>query len=439
MVTLQEKSVKFNQNIFVSHTGGDLSSDSGLMLVKEFMDALEFSELAEKKLQLPENRAYWQYENHTILEQLALQLIAGYAADSSANILRHDPVFQTILGKESLASQSSISRFLDRFTEKNILQLQELNQVLIDKARLIRNTNEMIFGLDSTHSDTLGDQEQTDYNAHYQTYGYHPLVAFNGMTGDFLKAELRSGNQYTSKGVKEFMTPLFEHYEKVVPVTNILVRGDSGFATPELYELCEEHKSHYVIRMKNNRRLVQLAEQYVRIGDNHPWEKTEVHYHSISYQAQKWTQARRVCVRSTREGGELLFSHEFVVTTLSEDTSSEMVFKTYAKRGTMENFIKEAKNGFFFDKTDSPHFIENHARMMFSVLAYNLVNFLRTSCFQQEWTGLQINTIRLRLLKVAGKLVRTGRSIYLKLSSHHVFQKEFYQAFHRIREIRCWI
>lgn len=50
MVTLQEKSVKFNQNIFVSHTGGNLSSDSGLMLVKEFMDALEFSELAEKKL-----------------------------------------------------------------------------------------------------------------------------------------------------------------------------------------------------------------------------------------------------------------------------------------------------------------------------------------------------------------------------------------------------
>lgn len=147
MVTLQEKSVKFNQNIFVSHTGGNLSSDSGLMLVKEFMDALEFSELAEKKLQLPENRAYWQHENHTILEQLLLQLIAGYAADSSANILRHDPVFQTILGKESLASQSSISRFLDRFTEKNILQLQELNQVLIDKVRLIRNTNEMIFDL----------------------------------------------------------------------------------------------------------------------------------------------------------------------------------------------------------------------------------------------------------------------------------------------------
>lgn len=88
-------------------------------------------------------------------------------------------------------------------------QLQSLNQSLIDKARLIRNDTELIIDLDSTHSDTFGHQEQTDYNAHYQTYGYHPLVAFDGLTGDFLKAELRSGNQYTSKGVKAFIDPLY--------------------------------------------------------------------------------------------------------------------------------------------------------------------------------------------------------------------------------------
>ncbi|MGS1293126.1 transposase (plasmid) [Enterococcus faecium] len=74
-----------------------------------------------------------------------------------------------------------------------------MNQELIDKARLIRNDTELIIDLDSTHSDTFGHQEQTNYNTHYQTYGYHPLVAFDGLTGDFLKAELRSGNQYTSK------------------------------------------------------------------------------------------------------------------------------------------------------------------------------------------------------------------------------------------------
>lgn len=435
MAILQEKQANFNQSIHISHTGGNLSTDSGLVLVKEFMETLGFAETAKEKISLVDHRLYYRHENQTILEQMILQLIAGYSTDSSADILRHDPVFQTVLGKEALASQPSISRFLDRFTEKNIGQLQDLNQELIDKVRLIRNTNEMIFDLDSTHSDTFGNQEQTDYNHHYQTNGYHPLVVFDGLTGDFLKAELRSGNRYTSHGVKEFLRPLFKHYEKQVPVSNILVRGDSGFATPELYTLCEEHKSRYVIRLKNNRKLGQLAEQFVQIGDDQEWEKTEIHYHSTVYQAKSWTTPRRVCIRSTREGGELLFRHEFIITNLSEDISSQTVFRTYAKRGTMENFIKEAKNGFFFDKTDSPRFIENQVRMMLSVLAYNLVNFLKTTCFEGVWRGLQVNTIRLRLLKVAGKLVKTGRQIYLKLSSHHVFQKEFYRAFHRIRKV----
>lgn len=403
------------------------------------MNVFQFSELAQQLLHIRENRAYFRHENVSILEQLVFQLIAGYAADSSANVIRHDPVFQAILGKDTLVSQSSISRFLGRLSDKNVNQLQELNQALIDKARLVRNKNEMIFDLDSTHSDTFGNQEQTDYNAHYQTNGYHPLVCFDGLSGDFLKAELRSGNQYTSKGVKAFLEPLFKHYHQTVPVSNILVRGDSGFAIPDLYNLCEDNKSHYVIRLKSNRKLGKLADHLILYGDETEWEKKEVHYFSVHYQARSWKKERRVCIRSTREAGELLFRHEFIVNNLSDSASSEKVFELYAKRGTMENFIKEAKHGFFFDKTDSTGFIENHIRMMISVLAYNLVNFLKTMCFDDEWKGYTVNTIRLKLLKVAGKLVRTGRRVYLKLSSYHVFQKEFYRAFQRMRSITDWL
>ncbi|HBI3838976.1 TPA: IS1380-like element IS1678 family transposase, partial [Enterococcus faecium] len=246
------------------------------------------------------------------------------------------------------------------------------------------------------------------YNTHYQTYGYHPLVAFDGLTGDFLKAELRSGNQYTSKGVKEFLTPLLEHYNHSLPNTDILVRGDSGFATPGVYDSCESKKSHYVIRLKNNRRLGQIAEKSVLYGDNQKWEEREVQYFSTTYQAQSWSQSRRVCIRSTREAGELLFRHEFIVTNLSENVSPDTIFSIYAKRGTMENFIKEAKAGFYFDKTDSPRFLENHVRMMLSLIAYNLVNFLRTIGFEEVQKGMTIHSIRLKFLKVAGKLVQTG-------------------------------
>lgn len=103
----------------------------------------------------------------------------------------------------------------------------------------------------------------------------------------------------------------------------------------------------------------------------------------------------------------------------------------------MENFIKEAKNGFYFDKTDSPSFLENHARMMVSLFAYNIVNFMRTLCFTQGSANMQVDTIRLKLFKVAGKLVRTGRRLLLKLSSYHVHQGLFYQVLGNIQQL-CW-
>ena len=390
----------------------------------------------KKIVRFNDSRKYWTHTNHKLLKQLVLQIVAGYNTDSAANILQHDPVLQTLSTDEPLASQSSISRFYDRVVVETILTLQVLNQDLIDKARLVRNDTNMIIDLDSTHSDTFGHQEQTAYNAHYGTNGYHPLVAFDGLTGDFLKAKLRSGNQYTSNGVKEFLEPLLAHYNQTIPTTDILVRGDSGFATPDVYDLCDLYENQYVIRLKANRNLYRLAEEFVFYDNHHPWDEKEVYYHSVSYQAASWFKPRRVCIRSTREVGELLFKHSFIVTNFSENISAKRVFETYNKRGTMENYIKEAKNSFFFDKTDSPEFLENEARMMISLLAYNLVNFLRTLCFEPKSKGLQVNTIRLRLFKVAGKLVNTARQTYLKLSSYHVHQREFYTVFKKIQRIR---
>lgn len=387
MVTLQENAVKFNSNLIVSHDGGRLSSDSGLILIDKLMDAFQFTQLSKKIVRFNDSRKYWTHTNHKLLKQLVLQIIAGYNTDSAANILQHDPVLQTLSTDEPLASQSSISRFYDRVVVETILRLQVLNQDLIDKARLVRNDTNMIIDLDSTHSDTFDHQEETAYNAHYGTNGYHPLVAFDGLTGDFLKAKLRSGNQYTSNGVKEFLEPLLAHYNQTIPTTDILVRGDSGFATPDVYDLCDLYENQYVIRLKANRNLYRLAEELVFYDNHHPWDEKEVYYHSVSYQAASWFKPRRVCIRSTQEVGELLFKHSFIVTNFSENISAKRVFETYNKRGTMENYIKEAKNSFFFDKTDSPSFIENEARMMISLLAYNLVNFLRALCFEPKSKG----------------------------------------------------
>ena len=283
MATLHENRLLFNPNVTVSHSDGKLSSDPSLILAKDFMDKFEFSQILRQNIQIQDDRLYHVHENESILKQLILQLIAGYPMDSSVNILATEPIFQAVLNKKRLASQSSIYRFWDWLSTENIVQLQKVNQILIDIARTIRNTNELIFDLDSTHSDTFGHQEMTDYNAHYQTSGYHLLGAFDGLTGDFLQAELRSGNVYTSEGITGFTRSLFEHDQSVTPVSTIMVCADSGFALLELYELCEEYDSLYNIHLKSNRNVYRISEQFVTIKAHHDWSKKEVHYYNATY------------------------------------------------------------------------------------------------------------------------------------------------------------
>lgn len=116
------------------------------------------------------------------------------------------------------------------------------------------------------------------------------------------------------------------------------------------------------------------------------------------------------------------------------ELTAETAFEAYHQRGKMENYIKEAKAGFYFDKTDSSSFVANHARMILSLLAYNLVSFLK-QLLPAAQVGLSVDTLRLRLFKIAGEVVHSGRKIQLKLSSHHVYRNLFYQLLARIQAL----
>lgn len=268
------------------------------------------------------------------------------------------------------------------------------------------------------------------------TIGFHPLVAFDGVTGDFLKAKLRPGNVYTSNGVIEFIQPLIEHYNEKFPETSLFVRGDSGFAVPALYELCEKESVYYVIRLKSNAQLQQIAEEYHPISISSDVTKTEIYFEETIYQAKSWSKPRKVIIQSVRPAGELFFIHSFIVTNLEVAFSPKDIVRSYQKRGTMENYIKEAKNGFRLDQMNSHSFQVNEVRMMLSLLAYNLTNWLRNLAFPPEQKNMQIDTIRTRIIKVASKLVKSGRSLYFKLSSSFVYQEFFWKVLNRIQNLQ---
>lgn len=437
MINLQEIRAHFNKKVEITNNAGQVSVDGGLILIKEFFHQINFHKLMDEFIPFREKRSNSRHSFKKILELVLLQNFAGYSEDQAINELKNDPAFNCLLETEEAASQSTVSRFWNELSDDVLEGIENLIDYLNDGSRFARHQTELVIDIDSTHFDTFGKQENTDYNAHYGTYGYHPLVAYDGIHGDFLKAELRPGNVYTSAGSDSFIKELLEHVRtQSILLNSIVLRADSGFASPEIYEVCEDQMTDYLIRLKANARLKALANQEMEGIQNDDYTRTDRHYFDLDYKAASWRHSRRVSVLAERPAGELFYRYTFVVTSFSETIPSKDVINAYKRRGVMENDIKEAKNGFFMGKTDSTSFQANRARMLVSQLAYTLMHILKNNCFPQENSTSTMGTIRHRLMKVAVKIVHHARKIYYNLSTSHVYGKEFFEVLINIQNFQ---
>jgi len=231
MNILNNTSLESNKRVKINFGGGDLSSDAGLLLIKEFAAKTGLTSLIEKLFKTNGTTRRQHHKDSENLLQMIFQIIAGYFEDDCADELTSEPVFTEILQKAHLASQPTISRFWNRMDETTLEQLNEIGAQMRDVIYSIKHPEQMLFDLDSTLLDTFGHQEGEGFNYHYQAHGYHPLLCFDGLTGDLLKAELRDGTQYCSKGSGNFMIPLMQEYRQKHPSLPLYLRGDSGFAS----------------------------------------------------------------------------------------------------------------------------------------------------------------------------------------------------------------
>ena len=259
MSSLNKLHLESNSKIKINFDGGDLSSDSGLFLIKEFIHKLGFNKLI-KSMFKTNDTAVRHHKDDENLFQLIYQILAGYFNDNDADELTNEPVLNTILQKDGLASQPTLSRFFNRMDEDTLNQFENIMKHLRNKIYAIKKPEMVLFDLDSTLLDTYGKQEGVAYNYHYSANGYHPLLCYDGLTGDLLKAELRNGSVYSSTGVVEFMQPLLDEYMSTYPHIKLYMRGDSGFAKPELFTQAETNSTSYAIRLKANQNLYSIAE-----------------------------------------------------------------------------------------------------------------------------------------------------------------------------------
>ncbi len=436
MDILHTISLESNTRIKINFDGGDLSSDAGLLLFKEFLFKIGTVKLIKRLFKTNDTAWFRIHKDDANLMQAIYQIISAYFEDDCADELTNDPVMTAILDKDALASQPTLSRFFNRMDEDTLAQfnliIRELRKVIYS----IKKPEFMLFDIDSTLLDTYGNQEGEGFNYHYQAHGYHPLLCYDGLTGDLLKAELRDGTMYCGKDADLFMKSLLDEFTEDFPDILLYLRGDSGFATPGLYEVLEEKDCKYAIRLKENAKLRELAEaenQALYRATKFNQVDHAVEYGEFMYQAASWSHPRRVVFKIEKPYGQMVHLYTFIVTTM--EMESYQIIQFYCGRGKMENFIKEGKSGFDFASVSSSSKVVNANRLQVHALAYNLFNWFRRLALAADMRKQRIDTIRLKLLKIAAKVVKSARYKYFKLCSSCPYKKEFYETLENIRNL----
>ncbi|MDO5343263.1 MAG: IS1380 family transposase [Bacteroidia bacterium] len=437
MDILNTISLESNKKIKINFDGGDLSSDSGLFLISEFAHKIGLDKLVNRIFKTNDRSKRFHTDPQNLLQML-YQIIAGYFQDDHSDALKNEPVLTAILKKETLASQPTISRFFNRMDNDTIDQFHQINRQLRKIAYSINRPEFVLFDLDSTLLNTYGHQEGKGYNFHYQANGYHPLVCYDGLTGDLIAMELRPGAQYCSNESEVFMERVLKEFQEDFPEIPCYFRADAGFASPKLYEILEKYGCKYAIRLKQNARLKQMIDE----KDQALYEATmyrtlpyAVTYHEFNYQADSWTKERRIMCKIEKPYGQMVHTNTFIVTNF-EELNVQQVIQYYCGRGRMENFIKEGKHGFDFSAVSSSSMIVNANRFELHGLAYNLFNLFRRLVLPTSLAKQQIDTLRLKLLKIAGRIVKSSRSVFFKLNGSCPYQNEFRQTIMNIRNLQ---
>lgn len=437
MDILNTVSLESNSQIGINFDGSDLSSDAGLLLFKEFLYKIGAVKLIHRMFKTNDTAGFRIHKDDANLMQVIDQIISAYFEDDCADELTNEPVMTAILDKDALASQPTLSRFFNRMDTDTLSQRNQITRELRKVIYSIKKPEFMLFDIDSTLLDAYGNQEGEGFNYHDQAHGYYPLLCYDGLTGDLLKAELRDGTMYCSKEAGIFMKALLDEFICDFEDVPLYLRGDSGLASPDLYEVLEDKNYKYAIRLKENAKLRKLAEdenQALYCATKFNQVDYAVEYGEFMYQASSWSHLRRVVFKIEKPYGQMIHLYTFIVTTMEMDPCQVIPF--YCGRGKMENFIKKGKSGFDFASVSSSSRLVNANRFLVHALAYNLFNWFRRLALAVSMRKQRIDTICLKLLKIAARMVKSARYKYFKLCSSCPYKKEFYETLENIRNLQ---
>ena len=425
--------LSFNASLKVDFQGSRVTSDGGLILVRELDERLGFGELIAQHLTDSRRGKNTQLPLADLLRQSVYSRIAGYEDVNDAERLSQDPTFRLIGSEKIWDRGAALTSRLQTFEtemlaeEENFGGLARINRELIGKAEAIDSPQRVVLDMDSTEIPVYGQQENSAYNGHFESTCYHPLLLFN-REGDCLAAKLRPGNVHSADDWEELLLPEIERQQKLGK--EVVFRADAAFAKPEIYEALEERGVKYAIRIPANDSLERDIAELLTRPVGRPSHKPVVWYKGFLYQAASWKTARRVVAKVEFHFGELFPRVGFIVTNL--ETDSRAVVRFYNKRGTAEQWIKEGKQAVKMTRLSCHRFRSNEVRLWLSVIAYNLGNLWRRLVLPKKIENWSLTSLQQRLVKTGGRLVKHARYYWLLLAESHLTRRLFGSMVRRI-------
>ncbi len=417
--------LSFNASLKVDFQGSRVTSDGGLILIRELDERLGFGELIEQHLtDARAKNARLPFAD--LLRQSVYSRLAGYEDVNDAERLCHDPTFRLIGSEKIWDRGAALTSRLQTFEtemlaeDENFAGLARLNRALLGRAEAMDSAYRAVLDMDSTEIPVYGEQEQGAYNGYFESTCFHPLLLFN-REGDCLAAKLRPGNVHSAEGWEEVLLPEIERQQGMGK--EVVFRADAAFAKPEIYEVLEERGVKYAIRIPANDSLEQDISALLTRSVGRPSHKPVVWYKGFLYQAASWTKARRVIAKVEFHFGELFPRVGFIVTNLEMD--SRAVIRFYNKRGTAEQWIKEGKQAVKMTRLSCHRFRSNEVRLWLSVVAYNLGNLWRRLALPRRIGNWSLTSLQQRLVKTGGRLVRHARYYWLLLAEGHLSRRLF--------------
>jgi hypothetical protein len=375
-----------------------------------------------------------------MLAQRLYGLTLGYEDLNDHEQLRNDPLLALLAGRRELdrplAGKSTLNRLelcgrSERYHKIGYAP-EAIDRLLVDLflEAHAEAPKRIVLDLDATDIPVHGHQPERFFHGYYDGYCYLPLYIFCG--DHLLCARLRPANQDAAAGAVGDVQRIVEQVRQRWPEVEIVLRADSGFCREELMAWCECNRAGYVLGLARNPRLRALIDapmEEAKALHQSTGEAARV-FSGFQYSTLKsWSCERRVVAKAEYlDKGE---NPRFVVTSLDPEQwpAQALYEKFYCARGEMENRIKE-QMCLFADRLSTKQMHSNQLRLYFSALAYTLMEALRRLGLKgTEWAQAQVDTIRLRLLKI-GTVVRVSvRRVLLQFSSSYPWQAIFGQVY----------